>query len=1265
MKNILRIAAGVFIIIFLLCIESSAADRAATLSSQPRLTRSIKLMPGVTMTPAQYQQYRKQLDRTKSMKSRVTASTASAGSTPQTAPLLPPRQIDSSATGMAAFAVGDVTGDSRADIVAFGLRPFPNNSQKQITVYPQGLGGIFSKPIRSDVNSQIVSGPGPSGGMVIKPVLGARPDIVIWNMYWIEIYSVSPNGSVAATPLTITPGLAVQQVIITDLNADGLPDLIVLGNDVNDVNFRNVIRHYVQNTGGGFSATGLDSVFPERSGVLADINGDGNLDLLEGIGGNTNFGFTYRFGFADGTFGPQISVMENTQTFVNVGRLFVRDVDGNGLPDVILTTGDGSRIRFQTSPGNFSTVIVPNSGSSGNITQVSFGDLDGNGLTDIIMWTDGYNVMQVAMQTSARVFTAAGLYDVPADGYPSFYETNTAIVDVNGDGKSDVLTLLTGPFVYYNSTGSYPVLDVSITSTVQVEDSGSVAQVEWQHNITNAGPATLINGFVLQDLPLEYEFTSADVPCTFFVTLVACPISNLSAGASTTITVRANSVLARRTDTGIPSLVTILNDGPEIDPNSGNDSVVVNAIVRSHPEELQAAGNEVFVYENAGEAIIPIINSPGTSSLARCAGWYLNGPNPADGGIVGATNGTVCTAPAQGGFTRGSFSLRDGSTTNGSLHYNLAMSTGAVTLPGPNTLTIVDDDGGDPRLTSSGTQPFEAWPALFSSAQTLYSPVGLELPITAAVGDLNGDGRNDLAVSFGSSSGNWISVWLQQPNGTLSTVPLRWNGFGASLAIADVTGDSAAELIVSQFNELDIVRIVNGQLQTVNAVSMDSRHVAVADLDLDGFNDIVVTSNIEQSVGGPQYWVPNVTVFHGNAQRTLDSTPYRFAVPYNGLHSQLVVGRFDDDSLPDIAITSSGNPLFPSASIAYQKQDHTFATPVAVWVAGPGSVDGLAFGDSVTTGDFNGDGRTDLAISSYLDEHKPSVWIFTDLRHDDFSRPSQRLYAGMPSSLASIDIDHDGRDDLLVDYSLPPMGPRTPIQVYIQDGTGKLKDAGKLPKFGSGLTDPWVQKIAVGDLDGDGEKDAVILDSMDGYVHVMHSSAVHQTVQITTLESADSPAASSNTRYRLRISNSGSRRSLEIPISWTLPPQFSALQIVGSKGACYIDSSIAKCLLPQLDPDGYVDVMLTGAFTAAGNYSMPISAGPSGAYGNKSISVTVANASSGNGGGMYGGASSGGSSGGGGSLEWLSLFWMIAFILMRMTEYNLLRFAPKQNERRA
>lgn len=1221
------------------------------------IARAVSLLPGVTMTPRQYAQYRDQFEKSESAASsmKVLAAAATDGEEPQTAPLLPPFSIDTGETYVEAIAVGDVTADARADIIAFGPQPSPNQSLEQLTVYAQTAEGALDAPIHSPVVSQLHGRP---DGFVATPVRGARSDIVAWNGYWIEIYSVAVDGTVAPTPLTIEPGFGILDVAIRDLNADGRPDLVVSGVDR--------VRRYSQTAGGAFGASVDVLTGGGTDGMLADIDGDGRLDTIDRVVGKS-FGFAYRPGLADGTFGPAVDVLETASAARTVTDPFVRDMDGNGLPDVAFATGDGARVRFQTAPGTFTTVDLPASTPTlSNLRHISIGDLDGNGLSDAILWIDGYNSFHVALQTAPRVFKAAGLYRVPDGGrlYGSFYEATTLIADLNGDAKADLLAVTSDLVAFYNSTGSYPVLDASVTSTSQADDVDPTAYVLWQHTVTNAGPATLVDGLLLQNLPENYELSGTDAPCAYFVTLVACALPPVPAGSSVTVRIEAASVLARERDSRLLAQVAVSVGGQPIDTAPDNNATEVITPVLGHPEDLQAAGDDSYVYENAGDAVIPVGNSPGTSLLYRCMLYGLSGSNaPDDTGIADATSGTVCTAPGEQGQSRIRLELRDGATANPDLRFNIGFGRGGISGPGPQRLTIVDDDGGDPKLASAGAHPFEEWPAIFSSVATLSSRSGGDTaaPRGVAIGDLDGDGRNDLAVSFSDVGVHpaYVLVWLQQPNGTLSETPLKWSGsYGGaivSLAIGDLLGDRAPELVVPLSTELDFLRVVNGELQAVSATSLNAWQVAVSDLDGDGYQDLVVADDAIQSFDGPQYWVPNVTVFHGNAQRTLDPAPYKFGMPYAG-RNELVIGRFNDDALPDIAI-SSGQGNFPSVGIAYQNPDGTFAAPVGVWIGGPMHLDGVGFGDSVTTGDFNGDAKTDLAIGSYVGEGLPTVWIYTDLRDDDFSSPSQRLYIGAEGSLGALDLNGEGRDDLLVDTSGIPGFPGTPMAVFMQDALRQLHYAGNLAQEGSGQNDRWTQKIAVGDLDGDARADAVLVNYYSGRVFLGHSAAANQTVQFTTLESSSQVTTGARARYRVRLTNNGARTSLEIPLRWSLPPQLASPQIVAAKGGCDVVSSTAQCLLPQIDSGGYVDVMLTGTFNVSGTYPMSVSAGPNGAYGGVALTATVADASgggssgtggsSGGSGGSTGGGGTSSSGGGGGALDWLCVCALLGTALGR------------------
>ena len=211
-----------------------------------------------------------------------------------------------------------------------------------------------------------------------------------------------------------------------------------------------------------------------------------------------------------------------------------------------------------------------------------------------------------------------------------------------------------------------------------------------------------------------------------------------------------------------------------------------------------------------------------------------------------------------------------------------------------------------------------------------------------AVGDFNGDGKTDVAVT----TSNGLNIALGNGDGTFQTPVLYSIGSGPeSLIVGDFNGDGKPDIATANYfsNSLSIL-LGNGDgtFRTATTVSAyEPWSVISGDFNGDGKPDLAFTNAYAQTIG----------VMLGNGDGTFQS-----AVTYPaGGYFSVVTGDFNGDGKLDLA--STNYEAGSGVSVLLGNGDGTFQAQQS-YVAG-------SYPYALAASDFNGDGRTDLAVTNY------------------------------------------------------------------------------------------------------------------------------------------------------------------------------------------------------------------------------------------------------------------------------------------------------------
>lgn len=341
---------------------------------------------------------------------------------------------------------------------------------------------------------------------------------------------------------------------------------------------------------------------------------------------------------------------------------------------------------------------------------------------------------------------------------------------------------------------------------------------------------------------------------------------------------------------------------------------------------------------------------------------------------------------------------------------------------------------------------------LFQPYMNIKIPAG-NLNDSVAIGDVNGDGRNDVVMTGYPYS---LYVYLQNEGGTLApaTTYTIQNYYPSTVGIADMNGDGRNDIVLGgQYSNIEVfMQNTNGLLNpSVNYLTVYSNKIRLADFNNDGIIDVVGVDHLSDYVG----------VFFGSSSGSLGSAVTYFA-PHGGFND-LEAGDVNGDGLTDIVLSSDqgGGPYL---KVLTQNPLGGFYPVNSYDVSPVTSINGIGIGD------VNGDGRSDV-IASY-GGNSPSTYIGLLLQDTGggLITPSISMKSyDIPDAVELHDMNLDGRQDVVVLHDA-----WTKAGVYLQQADGTLASE-ELYFIPYGNYGP--HGLALGDINSDGLPDIVIADS--------------------------------------------------------------------------------------------------------------------------------------------------------------------------------------------
>jgi hypothetical protein len=906
------------------------------------------------------------------------------------------------------LALGDVNGDGHLDLVA-------GNNGQQNTQYLNN--GASADPFAGVLGMSITSTFLNTQGIALSDVNNdGRLDLIAGNSGQANVLHLN-NGT--ANPFTglgtpITTGTSsTMAIVLADVNNDGYNDLVT-------GNLGQANRLYLNNAGANvdpFSGVvGLNITADNQNthGItLADVNGDGDIDLI--VGNDLAHNKLYLNSGA-GVFAAGTNISDDQ--FPTRGVL-LNDVDNDGDLDLIAATfhvpgGSVQRNKLYLNNGSASPYSATGTGidiSTDEIktSSLAMGDLNGDGQPDLITSEFSQNRVYLSNNSESPFALDGSGFSIPTsqDSYA------VTLGDINQDGYVDLISGNYGQAntLYLNNGTSSPFAGVAGTTFSGVQNTEALAV-----------------GDMDGDGDLDVVAGNDSQTNTIYI--------------NTAGVLNAGTAISADTNRTYAIAVGDVDEDGDLDIVTGNFSTGVNRLYRNN-------GSGTFVGSDIDNAAtegntrsIALADADGDGDLDIIVG---NGNH---------TNDRHRFIPNVGGNFTSGMDISSASAVKG---YDIAM--GDVNLDGKLDLVL----GSTLYLNNGGANPYFGVGGISISGGYDSSDTSFELA------DFDKDGDLDLIAGLdGPTNKLFINDGGVAPFSGVTGINIS-SDFGPTkdIAVADLDNDGDLDLIAGEDYSSNKVYMNNGTSDVFSPVLTSStisdpstNAVAYGDIDGDGDLDLVTGRGFTGT--------GNNDIHTNNGDGSYTKTALTTGTAFVTRAIELV--DIDNDGNLDI-VTGDDGPNSSNLGATNKIYFNLGGNPATFSAASNITLDSHKT-QSIALGDVNNDGHIDFISGNEKKVSGEDRYLYLN---NGSSTPFSAV-SGMgiqptrteitTHAMALGDIDNDGDLDLITGSN------NGPVQLHLNDGDNTpFSDSTELQITGSNHT---VYALDLGDVDNDGNLDLVL-----------------------------------------------------------------------------------------------------------------------------------------------------------------------------------------------